>query len=1382
MTDSIVKDLNNVVGFNNSSIENQIIQSIEKKNFDLFRSLVTQPFVKINYIFEDGLLHYLLHNYPNLSIDYYKFLLNLEICDINKSAKNLDLCPGELPVLCLDWKNKELLTLFLNNVYFNPYKLNQQGRNIIHKAIDENNIEIIEFLINHLGIEIKGIITDESLAPLNYAMDKNIDLFKKIISDERVNKNKSSIYVPIQYAIQKNNVEAFKILLDNGANFNLSFKPNGTDVLTLFEYILIAKRFEMIDYVLSKNENIMVFFDPMKIVKIIQLIPEIYYPKILDLNKWTLPQIEKLIPAADKKTFSYILDFYKNKRVPSKHLVSQRAIEIHDPIVFNKLLDVDGIKMNETLIIPIIKSLTSMDENDNRLLNKLLEYEKFDINEIINYIGNFEYSDEIISQNKVESILEKFILHDDLDGEEISIDILNYLINYPSLVRLVASSLKYHNLEYQYANGQDFFNSLVERYQISSRSIYSDRSKEDLHQSIIYILNEPAFYFDYAIYNYIDLCEELKDSPLLLCEFLNGFIIHNYTFSEPAKSEADQIHFILESMTMDQLKELIDLLLDKDSNLILRFVHYKLFNKLFKTLDKDETKRYFQNLSDHENVFLQKYADKLLFDMFINESDFIVQILPEIYKDTENTFNLTYLLTYENEKDDYDDDGNLVGHINELQEYVGYTDDNLESIRKILDFEFVNVQDSFYLALKHFPADIILKLIEHPSFQNDTMLNNYDNEEFYPIDGILYELNEDPYVDNEYNRKLVEVLQKYVALDKVKELNLLDLEGNSYIVNWVEKLEDKFDLSKDYLSPENFNVLAFGLQLILKSDKFTYEIQNNALFKDALIYCDNIYFITYLLSLPQIDYTEFSLHTVIKYRMDEKEKILKLLLGLSRIDINAKYEERTPLEVAIENNEEDICLFLIEQPLIDLSIKNRKGKNYLELATKHNLGTVIRKLEEKGLINTKKQQLERLESEYKQRMLDQGRILSTSIKGTLSIFEDIIKEKEDLEDGHTYYQKAICPFCLLYLEKEDPSQCVYMSHKCPVEIRNVELMKKYLGEQHIDESFEVCVSCGRPGLGHGHCSFDQPPEGRKLMPILNGGDHWVCNEFIGGGGRVEMIARIVSMLSYVKKKVDANEKIVYDKTLIKTLTDVSDQMLSSETDREAMITRAEEVLNKRKLDSSSKIPGYIKFNASNAELANMRREQMKLCNSNQKERVREPIRMIRNDGSLFCIVCMDALPILWQIHRDDQYYICSEDLQSYICGSPNKTHSCMLGCKPTKVIYKKDIEALDGGEFCTKNYKIENPLEIAVPTQELEDTIYRIKEARDHNGAGPSSYMDNGAGPSNLINNTAGPSSMTLPDLLGDIIEQVLEDNLDVYRKKKRREDLEEGEISEDED
>jgi hypothetical protein len=340
-------------------------------------------------------------------------------------------------------------------------------------------------------------------------------------------------------------------------------------------------------------------------------------------------------------------------------------------------------------------------------------------------------------------------------------------------------------------------------------------------------------------------------------------------------------------------------------------------------------------------------------------------------------------------------------------------------------------------------------------------------------------------------------------------------------------------------------------------------------------------------------------------------------------------------------------------------------------------------LASRGQTDDKQARVDREVAEYDARMTLLGRRKEGRIREALNNFDLILKERERPppaadEEGfgrnETPYNLSLCPFCLTYLEKENPYECVYLSgHTCPVEIQNEELKRLYFGDRWENERFEICCTCGRPCSHHGHYRIlDNGSAGpATLMP--NGGlaNHWRCDEHNGGGGKLEMVVRLVGMLSELKSRVDREDRLVYGPELTRELAAIANHSLFDQAIRD----RAVSILERKKWNVNSKIAKHAKFNAPNV----VAEEPVVVAEH-------EPITHFSNEGreeQLKCMICLDDEPEhVFKPHVDDAGYICSDCIKRQVCSSRYASVTCALGCAPAKQIYKEDVNALMGGNFC----------------------------------------------------------------------------------------------------
>ena len=79
---------------------------------------------------------------------------------------------------------------------------------------------------------------------------------------------------------------------------------------------------------------------------------------------------------------------------------------------------------------------------------------------------------------------------------------------------------------------------------------------------------------------------------------------------------------------------------------------------------------------------------------------------------------------------------------------------------------------------------------------------------------------------------------------------------------------------------------------------------------------------------------------------DEKKEIVEILLQDSRIDINIKSNEWTPLHYAVNTGNEEIIMLLLMRPDINKGIVDDENKTPWDLAWDHSYGNIRRRFPE----------------------------------------------------------------------------------------------------------------------------------------------------------------------------------------------------------------------------------------------------------------------------------------------------------------------------------------------------------------------------------------------------------------------------------------------------
>ena len=754
------------------------------------------------------------------------------------------------------------------------------------------------------------------------------------------------------------------------------------------------------------------------------------------------------------------------------------------------------------------------------------------------------------------------------------------------------------------------------------KKMVSNHKRYDLFQAVKLIMStEPEI-----IYTLINLY------PDLLCLNIHTSVYRSYIILQ-------EIIINLDNENRDRVLEIArsnNKLEDiKDKNMIL-----KLFNTSLETSNRE----LLEYITDHIDIFDHENSDIALIELML------------------------------------DGDGELVVPSK-------FMEDNIDNILKIRSIHLEDVlnniidvfvkQNSSDINKSYVRMNLYEKIVAHPNFNARYM--SYLN---YIIVSFVKSDNE---VDQTELLRMYRILLAHPDID-VDTLDSLDNLGEDSIQYLFGKIL-QYDETFDYSSGEHFMLYPAMLNDLMRHPSFDINM-NRKLIKYVL----NHKFkglLNRLLSMPEMDVNNlYLLHTACSIK---DEPLIKQLLTVGTIDVNKLDSDgKTPLHNCIDSKNTVGALILLDDPRIDLSIVDSKGTNYIRLANKAKLVELSEALAARGQTDEKKARVDREVAEYNDRMAALGRKKEGRIRETLNSFDLILKEREHnpvaaesegFARNETPYSLTLCPFCLTYLEKANLYECIYLNgHECPEELQNEELKRLYFGEEWASTHFEICCTCGRPCSHHGHYKAVPLDGGETSAVIPNGNlaNHWRCDQYNGGGGKFEMVLRLVGMLTELKARVDRDERLVYGPELIKELAAVGNRSLFDDS----IYGRAANVLGRKKWNANSKIPKYAKFNAPNVNNSIVEAEAAAEAATVE----RDPITHISNAGrevKIQCMICLDdETDDVFKPHIDDTGYICSDCIRRQVCGSVYNSVTCALGCAPAKQIYREDVNALMGGNFC----------------------------------------------------------------------------------------------------
>jgi ankyrin repeat protein len=1258
------------------SFSEELKKSINDRDLAKFTELANHPALLVNEVFEDGLLHYLLKN-PGIPLEFYKVVLDNVDTDVNKIGKN------KLPPI-LSTENTEIqdLLLSLERTNVNIEVDSRTHMRLINVVLKAGDMELFKKLLSNPRTDYaqRKTFLNEDQTLLNYCMTNNMEAFKMLL-DKGVDPNRSGPYNPVEYAVKNSNFEAFRMLLEKGAEFNLFFRARG---ISLMNYLL--------EFGFLKGSD----------MKMLDLVLDNYFDKIRDKKEF----LEKTIQLDNVNIFQRLLE--KGLTIDDKLLVVLIGkLELLKVILANpetaglqKGVIVSTIYKSENMeLVKLLGTVPFVEDIQDIMTETLLDSENhLLIQTIIN--SNIDYLQE-------KKLLPYLIVGKDghmfdtlVQGGDGSLaDILLELApetQIPQNFNPVGSVIARE----QY----DLLKTLMTNYNVClTKGAYYDILLKKGKLDMLKLALEKGSHCKLTLLNSYTFGDFYKKLPgdfafeLLFDDKINTNLWTNHIltkmygipgFTKILEKNIDRVLPLFENHVLLN----IDWLVTSDKGRMFYFVSSesiqdKLNTPVVRILTQGTPginilKRLLQALSD--NGKRELYSNIVTGYLHIGDIETLELLVRELSV----------------ELNELDINENLVSN----PEFMMSNIDTL--LRLFPGMKVAGYISTFNECIKSNPqlfvsSEISRKLLSQTDYNYNQMVDiglsgrrrEGEDDEDYPRYTQLYDLCISLALDKGKTEKMDAYLFLIRTYLENPEVNInmrndtpYDDESVTFLEYCALQIKD-FDNSVDYSTAETYGFYQQVIKMILEHPSLDIDA-NRELFaiisrEEEGINLDDLF--TTILSNPRIDINATgALSNACSTR---NIRILNVLLTIGALNVNLLDNDgNTGLHICIEKTFEEGAMALLADPRLDITIQDAKGRNYARLAGKAGMKKVIERLAELGQTDDKQARVEREIAEYNARMAAQGRVKQTRIRETLNSFDLILKEKrkdrEDREDGEggftgstTPYNKSMCPFCLTYIEKENPYECVYLSgHRCPAELENEPLKRLYFGEAWATKVFEICCVCGRPCEHHGH--FRPTLEGEpvsELLPNTSFANHWDCNEGNGGGGKLEMTSRLIGMLSEIKRRVDRDERLVYGPELIRELA-----MIGNNSVRDgAIIARASGVLERQGWNSNSKIEKYKKFNAPNAPNATRNN------NNSRPRNTREPIVHYDNpEEELQCMICLDEAEHLFKPHESDQGYICDECLKRQVCSSRYASVTCELGCRPKKQIYKEDVNALMGGNFC----------------------------------------------------------------------------------------------------
>lgn len=1275
------------------TITEELLESIKSKDIQKFTELINHPSLYINDIFESGLLHYLLENEKDLPLQFYKLVIEHLNTDVNKFHAKLKLPP----LLCTD--REEIWNLLLGNpkcnvnirvgkkklleataiqkymalfkrlagdprmdisVFYsiiltdnediwdillaNPkFDINKKisGTYLLGIVLEHNNIPLFKKLLSLPRIDLsQEEETEESEIVFLKWMD-NMDIFTLFLESGKMDVNSigwNGICNPLLYSLKMRFLDQTKVLIEKGADMDMQSEDSAGGTKTLAEFMIksgIPLYSKLVLDNFGKIKNKTRFLNMALFARNYDLVST-FLEKKCEINDLFLGKIsknigiiEKVIVAADNGALVNIQSLQKTVFLSGNNALIQQLLRTKIILTIKKQL-ITSLKTARN--VQLILAILSVDdivlddvkgifiENEFRIFMALLQFNKFDLITHLLDISKVQLPDfppvSILIQKGEFALVQKLIKENGV------------IIQTPADVTFLIENKKTDIIRLLFQNSQIKKHMLEEEILVELFIMFE--TDEDIITKLFNVLNRER-----VVVLLRTLSNEFPEKLISLIQkdsFNNDVLF--YIIEDPDDMELYKRVTLIDILGIRILFDIKD---DYKEQLLSHLISHKIFDDL-------------------------SGVDKLL-DYIIEENNISMLEFMRSHPDLVGIVDLSDLLS----------------------KYPEFVLDHLETIMGFNEFDFTDIIPQMFNTLT-FNPELLEKACGKCLFEKVFSHRDFNPQLQEPLDDltICYQLHLfidcinnllSHSTDLDISAILTELLAVYPVLINHPEID-------------INAIDDKHFTGLDYLvrTIQDFEDVQYGIdrpihamiKMMLENPKLDMNLNLETL---EMVCKKNMGFLfTHIISRREFDFNRTGLLRIVC--INRNDVFLNILLTMPIVDVNFPDEGTTALHVCIDQNYELGAILLIQAKSIDLTMLDPNGNSYAQLAVTAGMTNVIELLSSKGVIDERHVRMEREAAEYDQRMAAIGRKKRGKLKSLIDIFDQILKERENPEaliEGQniTLFNKCLCPFCMVFLEKDDPGGCIYVTHKCESEVRNEELMAKYLGPDWATVQVEICCTCGRPGKNHGH--FQIVPDGQTSSLSVPGifVNYWKCDEHSGGGGKLEMTTRLVAMLSHLKSRVDTGEHLEDNAELAHVLTSVADKALWDEAIKTQMKARAISILARKQWNSNSEIPPYTKFNAPVVE------EAPTVLVAEE----REPIAYFHNgslEPKLICTYCQKDRDHMYRPHARDSGYICSVCLYTNVCVSTHDSVTCQLGCKPKKQIHKDDVEALlvDGEPLC----------------------------------------------------------------------------------------------------
>ena len=1225
------------------STEDQIKESLESKDVEKFRDIISRPKIYINDVLGNGILHYILEHHKDIPIEFIQALVEQETINVNKIHTESKLPP----LLCTD--REDIYDVLLGNVKCDVNKIVNE-KNMMCWALDNKKLGLLKKLINHPQIDLLGEDdTDEEKNAFVQSM-KNTETFKLFLESPRVNVQDgvgwNGIIVPLEYSLKKRWIDSTLLLLEKGADMNIQI-----DELTAAERIIQMGNELLIRFVIDHLDKVKKK-DILLLIAIIEKKKSFTYSTVendlgligkLLVNRCELNERCILEALSLIDVLNTIIDHLDEGINLKKEEILVKVVFLSENIeLINKFVRTQFAIKHKLFILELLDKI-----KDPLIIDSILRADELVKDLVTAIFVRSRYSMVLTLIKMGEPGIERINHLLDISSAKLPLVFppLGILIRMGTepCINLAKRLLEHHGVIPNSVEEMDYFieNKRMDIVEILIRkkipNIFGKTLTSASFMELVNLIGDNTELRDMLV-------TKLGSSPRghdIIIQSIQNFIVES----------PELVLRIMKTSGFD-----LDILfIQREPNMLI-------FD-LLERLPSDEKRDEIINLIRTAGK-IDKLQNLDLLDRFVKKTNINLVRLLMRNQDTVSYVNVKSLMD-----DDPPIRAFMFEHLREICD--GFEPDKFHLEGAIITI----IRNPYYPNWDAiFSNDVLGTVIKHPKFDPNELTEDDIGNMHTQLQLLIEVIREAPTQQTVSDAVSLfrEVLDNPRTdpnqLNGPKNLDETETVLDTLLRNY--PLDD-YDNEVEYDSSQAFHM---ALQMLLRHPRLNMTPHYH--FHRAVCEKSIGSLFTHMISRPEFDIdAAFLLHIICS---EGNDVYLSVLLTLETFDINYRIDDESALHVCIKYDQDDCAKMLIEDPRIDLSVLNENGKNYAEFAREHNRLHLLQLLNARGIRDDRHERMMQEAAEYDARMAAMGRPKHGRLRELLDIYDDILKERENPEANFdvntTKFSKSLCPFCLVLLEKEDPRECVYLAgHRCHPDVRNETLMAKYLGPTWATKHFEVCCTCGRPGNNHGH--YRLVPDGETSSLASPGAlvNHWRCDQYNGGGGKEEMVTRLVGILSYLKTRIDSEEHLEDNAELSRQLALEADKALFDDSMKE----RAVLVFQNRAWNANSAIAPYKRFNAPRAAAAAVARA----------EEVREPIVHIDNtlkpkDEKDSCGYCLEERDDLYRPHESDTTYMCGVCLYNIVCISPHRMVTCGSGCAPKKHIHKADVQALMDGRLC----------------------------------------------------------------------------------------------------